>query len=59
MTHGGEFWVAYQFASRGGTSPTSQLIELEFVGQKLLDLEDVLDYGMLFLVYLVGDFADL
>jgi len=59
MTHGGELWVAYQFASRGSASPTTQLIELEFTGQKLFDLEDVLDYGMASLAYLLGDFANL
>lgn len=46
MAPSGEFWVAYQFASRGNASPTTQLIELELAGQKLSDLEDVLDYGM-------------
>ncbi|KAL9711352.1 hypothetical protein Ac2012v2_005897 [Leucoagaricus gongylophorus] len=44
MAPSGEFWVAYQFASRGNASPTTQLIELELAGQKLSDLEDVLDY---------------
>lgn len=53
MTHGGEFWLAYQFASRGNVAPTSQLIDLEFPGHKLIDLEDVLEYGMsLFLAIL-------
>jgi hypothetical protein len=46
MTQGGELWLAYQFASRSNASPTSQLIELEFSGQKLHDLEDVLEHGM-------------
>ena len=50
MAPSGEFWVAYQFASRGNASPTTQLIELELAGQKLSDLEDVLDYGMLTLL---------
>jgi len=59
MTHGGELWVAYQFASRGGASPTTQLIELEFAGQKLFDLEDVLDYSMASFAYLFGDLIDL
>ena len=45
MTHNGEFWVAYRFASRKNASPTTQLIELELAGQKLSDLEDVLDHG--------------
>jgi len=59
MTLGGELWVAYQFASRRSASPTTQLIELEFAGQKLFDLEDVLDYGMVSLASLLDDFVDL
>lgn len=51
--------MAYQFASRGGASPTTQLIELEFAGQKLFDLEDVLDYSMASFAYLFGDLIDL
>ncbi|KAF9449107.1 fruit-body specific gene C [Macrolepiota fuliginosa MF-IS2] len=44
MTNSGEFWLAYQFASRGNAAPTSQLIELDYPHQKLIDLEDVLEY---------------
>jgi hypothetical protein len=55
MTHGPEFWLAYQFLSRGNTAPTTQLVELESPGYKLVDLEDVLEYGtllsILFLLY--------
>jgi len=46
MTHSGEFWVAYRFASRKNASPTTQLIELELAGQKFSDLEDILDHGI-------------
>jgi len=46
MTHSGEFWVAYRFASRKNASPTTQLIELELAGQKISDLEDILDHGI-------------
>jgi hypothetical protein len=38
-----EFWLAYQLASRSYQAPTVQLVEL---GEKLLDLEDILDHGM-------------
>ncbi|KXN81490.1 hypothetical protein AN958_04536 [Leucoagaricus sp. SymC.cos] len=48
MTHGGEFWLVYQFASRGNAAPTSQLIELAVAGQKLYDLEDVLEYAAMY-----------
>lgn len=40
---GTEFWLAYQLASRCTLPPTVQLIEL---GEKLHDLEDILDHGM-------------
>lgn len=36
-----EFWLAYQLASRSYQAPTVQLVEL---GEKLLDLEDILDH---------------
>ncbi|XP_006462863.1 hypothetical protein AGABI2DRAFT_193938 [Agaricus bisporus var. bisporus H97] len=45
MTHGPEFWLAYQFLSRGNIAPTTQLIELESPSYKLVDLEDVLEYA--------------
>jgi hypothetical protein len=50
MTHGPEFWLAYHFLSRGNAAPSTQLIELESPENKLVDLEDVLDYGKLILV---------
>lgn len=54
MTHGPEFWLAYQFLSRGNIAPTTQLIELESPSYKLVDLEDVLEYGkLLFALFLL------
>lgn len=39
-----ELWLTYHQASRTSHPPTSQLIELDMKGQKMHDLEDVLDY---------------
>ncbi|KXN80656.1 hypothetical protein AN958_08934 [Leucoagaricus sp. SymC.cos] len=44
MTHNGELWLVYQFASRGNAAPTPQLIELEVDGKALHDVEDVLEH---------------
>ena len=45
MTHS-EIWLTYVFASRAtaGKEPTTQILELEYRGQKLHDLEDVLEH---------------
>ncbi|KAK2465430.1 hypothetical protein APHAL10511_002784 [Amanita phalloides] len=39
-----EFWLTYHFTSRAHLPPTTQLIELENLEHKLIDLEDVLDH---------------
>jgi len=39
-----EFWLTYHFSSRAHLQPTTQLIELDHLEYKLVDLEDVLDY---------------
>ncbi|KAH7885409.1 hypothetical protein F5I97DRAFT_1381804 [Phlebopus sp. FC_14] len=43
MTHN-ELWLTYHQISRSHKPATTQLIELEFQNQKLVDLEDVLEH---------------
>ncbi|KAH7885517.1 hypothetical protein F5I97DRAFT_1404124 [Phlebopus sp. FC_14] len=43
MTHNG-LWLTYHQISRSHKPATTQLIELEFQNQKLVDLEDVLEH---------------
>lgn len=56
-----ELWLTYQLASRAHlkTPSTTQLIELEFQNQKLVDLEDVLDHGTFILETVSRSLTDL